>query len=669
MKKIFLFLILALFLISLVSGSVFLEKEPNELYNLQDKIELTLKINPDIEFNNLLTIVLDCPTGKTEIYKEYLFLNENITKNLIIPLVKEFIGNNKGLCQIQSKIENKTDSISEKFIISNKIEITLEKYESLTPGQTTIIKGQALRENGKTFNGLIEAKIKINDDDEIFIKENITNGVFLLNFEIPKNSKAGDRIIKLYAYETNSKSQITNEGNSTSMVVIKQIPTNIEIQLEKKEILSGENLKFTIVLHDQTGENIDSMAYVAIKNFNEEIIEQIKRPTDELIEYQVKYDEAPNTWSISAYVKEIINKVEFTIKENKKIELDIINKTLIVSNKGNVLYNESLSIKLGGETIKLPVYLNVNQKELYLLSAPEGEHNVEIGNFSEKVSLTGNTIKIKKLSNSKGELSSTIAWIFLILILGFVAYVIFKKTQKKNFFARLVPSKKKKDKIVENKNLTGFINPKTKSEISLSISGSKQNACIGCISFKNYKEIKIGIGNVRETLQKITELVEENKGFMYQNNDNLFFILAPVKTKTFQNEHNGVKIADKIKFILEDHNKRFKQKIDFGISLNYGTIITKQENTKLKFMSMGTLLNTAKKLAKHAKKEIYIGQKVKERLGNEIKTELKHLGTISVHLFKEIKTTGQHTKFIDGFVARQKKEIAKKEHEAKQKQN
>ena len=186
----------------------------------------------------------------------------------------------------------------------------------------------------------------------------------MLNFEIPKNSKAGDRIIKLYAYETNSKSQITNEGNSTSMVVIKQIPTNIEIQLEKKEILSGENLKFTIVLHDQTGENIDSMAYVAIKNFNEEIIEQIKRPTDELIEYQVKYDEAPNTWSISAYVKEIINKVEFTIKENKKIELDIINKTLIVSNKGNVLYNESLSIKLGGETIKLPVYLNVNQKEL-----------------------------------------------------------------------------------------------------------------------------------------------------------------------------------------------------------------------------------------------------------------------------------------------------------------
>jgi len=120
MKKIFLLTIATLFLISFASASISLETDLNPLYNLQDKIELNLQINPEIEFNNFLTLTLDCPTGEVEIYKEYLFLTENLTKKLVIPLVKEFIGDNKGSCQIKSKIENSSTAISKKFTISDK---------------------------------------------------------------------------------------------------------------------------------------------------------------------------------------------------------------------------------------------------------------------------------------------------------------------------------------------------------------------------------------------------------------------------------------------------------------------------------------------------------------------------------------------------------------------
>jgi hypothetical protein len=669
MKKIYFGVIVTLFLISFISASIFLQEEPNEIYNLQDKIELSLQIIPEGEFSELIILTLDCPTGETEIYKEYLFLTENITKDLIVPLVKEFIGENKGLCQIKIKLENETTPLSNKFTISDKIEISMDKINLIIPGQPITIQGIALRENGKNVNGSIEIKIELSDEEEIIIKEQIIDGTFLINFDLPENTKAGERIIKFYAYEQNKKSQITNEGNNTAFISIKQVPTNIEIQLEEKAITPGENLKFKIVMHDQTGEKIDSFAYIAIKNSKQEIINQIKKLTGETIEYPIEYNETPGTWIISTYSEEIINQVELEIKENKKIEIEIINNTLNIINKGNVPYNDILELKLGKEIIELSINLEVNQKEQYRLSAPEGEYVIEIGDYSKKVSLTGNTVKIKKLSNSKRTLNSTIAWIFLIIILGLATFTLFKKTHKKNFFGKIIPSKKKKEKIIEidkTKNtLKGFINPKTKSEISLSISGSKQNACLGCISFKNYEEIKSGEGNVRETMHKIIELVEDKKGFMYQNKENLFFILAPAKTKTFQNEQDGIKIAEKIKSIFNDHNKIFKQKIDFGISLNYGTIVAREEHSGIKFMSMGTLLNTAKKLAKYAKKEIYIGQKIKERLGNNIKTELKNLGTISVHLFKELSKKGEHSKFIDGFVARQKKEIREKEHKEK----
>lgn len=670
MKKIFLFTIITLFLVSFASAGISLEKNLNDLYNLQDKIELKLQITPDIEFSDFIALTLSCPTGEIDIYKEYLFLTENTTKNIVIPLVKEFIGENKGLCQINSKIGNKSTAISNKFTISNKLKVSLESTEQLIPGKTTKIEGKVLRENGKNANGSIEARIKINDLEEILIKEQVIDGAFTLNLGLPENTKAGERIIKFYAYEKNQKAQITNEGNGTEFISIKQIPTNIEIQLEEKEIFSGETLKFKIILHDQTGEKIKSFADVAIMNEKEEILNQIKTLTEETIEYPIKFNELKSTWEISAHSETLVSQTDFTIKETKKVDVEMINETLILTNKGNVPYNDTLEIKIGEENISLLVYLEINGQEEYLLSAPDGEYEIKIGDFSQSVSLTGNVIGIKKLKNVSRNIKSTIAWILLIIILGFATLIIFKKTYKKNFFARFIPTKKKKEKSIETKKnpnkLTGFINPKIKSDISLSISGSKQNVCIGCISFKNYEEIKTGEGNVRETLQKVINLVEEKKGFMYQNKENLFFILAPMKTKTFKNEQEGVEISDKIKSIIKDHNKIFKQKIEFGISLNYGAIVTKQEPTGIKFMSMGTLLNITKKLANHAKEEIYIADQVKKRLENNIKTEIKNIGTMSIHLFKGIAKKDQHSKFIDGFVARQKKEIAEREYKEKQ---
>ena len=84
-------------------------------------------------------------------------------------------------------------------------------------------------------------------------------------------------------------------------------------------------------------------------------------------------------------------------------------------------------------------------------------------------------------------------------------------------------------------------------------------------------------------------------------------------------------------------------------------------------MSMGTLMTSAKKLAHNAKEEIYITEKVKERLGKEIKTEFKDLGSMTAHRIKEIAEKVEHSAFLRGFVDRQKKEAmeARNKEEAK----
>ena len=198
-----------------------------------------------------------------------------------------------------------------------------------------------------------------------------------------------------------------------------------------------------------------------------------------------------------------------------------------------------------------------------------------------------------------------------------------------------------------------LINTRNKAELSLSLKGDKQNVSLICLKIKNLSEIETKKGNAKETLQKIVDTAEDKKSATYENQDNLFFILAPVKTKTFKNEKNAIETAKKIEDILKEHNRLSKQKIEFGISLNYGTIVARQETSALKFMSMGTLITTAKKIASLSEKEILLGEKIKEKLVSDIKTEKKTKNNVSFYKIKEMKQDREdHKEFIRSFLDR-----------------
>jgi len=153
-------------------------------------------------------------------------------------------------------------------------------------------------------------------------------------------------------------------------------------------------------------------------------------------------------------------------------------------------------------------------------------------------------------------------------------------------------------------------------------------------------------------LQKIIGIAEENKAVIYENQENLFFILAPIRTRTFKNEKTAVEIAQKIQKALTEQNKLFKQKIEFGISLNYGAIIAKQDKDVLKFMSMGTLITTAKKIASISKGEIFLSEKINDKLRADVKTEKHQKGKIAVYTIKEMKHREENKKFIRSFLNR-----------------
>jgi hypothetical protein len=658
MKKVVI-LMFAVLIISFASAEIVLHNEPNEFYNLGDTVSLPLTIKATSDVSGMFSMDLICEGHTINFYKNGVNLLTGEEKQLdpSIILTKEMINELKGICKVKGTFRGDYITTND-FTISDAITITLKDYEvELEPGNFLVIKGDALKEGGNVVEGFVDLEVVLtNSSDSLSQSKTVSGGFFSLNLSLPENLKAGVYLIKLNVYEKDNNQETTNKGFTNYNIAVKQIPRSLEIVLENNQINPGEIVLIKTILHDQTGESMPSTSIISIKDSEGKILEQVEKSTDETLEYSIAYNEAPAEWSIYAVSNKISTESNFEILENKDVEISLVNGSLKISNIGNVVYNDSIVVKVGEKEIKMNVLLDIDETKEYKLTAPEGDYSIEVvsnegSEFSGQTYLTGRAINVKEASSK--AMRSPVVWIFIFLVLGAIAYMIFRKGLKKAFYGRFNFKKKgKTPKIIEPHKKTSpnfsIINPKNKSEMSLSIKGDKQGVSILCLKLKNFSEIEKDKTNSKETLQKIVGVAEAEKAYTYQSNESIFFIWAPLFTKTFKNEMVAINTSKKIESLLSHHNRLFKQKINYGLSLNYGEIIAKADDKKLVFMSFGNSIAKTKKIAQESEREILLGKEINERLGSDVKTSKKRAGDF--YSISEIKEKDKHSKFIDNFL-------------------
>ena len=667
MRKVIFSVVILIFFISIVSADVIITEQPNEMYSLGDTINIAIEITALEKIESSFKLNLICSGIEKTVHQTDIKLSAGDVKLLepIIILNKERV-EKSGSCVIKPILGLEAFPPTNEFTISNLINIALKEYKTeAAPKETIILEGNAIKENGEAVPLGIAELIIIKDNETVVeLIDTVQNGYFYFNFSLPQDSAAGQYLVQLNIYENDLSGEKTNKGFVNYNLLITQIPTNLEIVFDTSNVEPGTDLKVKTILHDQTGVAIEATSIITIKNQDNEIIDQLEKATDQFLEFPIAYNEPAAEWQIVALSSRISSEASFEIIEKEDIKINLINRTITILNKGNVIYcNKSILIKIGNESINVDVCLEVDREQEYILTAPEGEYQVEIVSdgeerISQSVMLTGKTIDVKEISK-RSFVRHPLAWIFLIAILGFVAFLFFKKGYKKNFIGYITKRKKSEEATPLIKD--SLLNTTNKAEISLSIKGDKQNVSIICLKIKNLEEIGSKKGIEETSLQKIVDLVEGKKGYIYENNENLFFIFAPVNTKTFNNETTAIEVAQKIESALTEANRLYKNKIDFGIGLNYGTIIAKKEKGVLQFMSMGTLVTTAKKTANASKGTIFLGEKINDKLRTKVKTEKEMHGNAALYKVKEVKTKADHKNFLSSFVKRLEKEKQEKE--------
>ncbi|GAG01077.1 unnamed protein product, partial [marine sediment metagenome] len=154
-------LMLTLFLFPLISAKIIINQQPEEVYNLGDVISIPVTIIASRDTLGSLNINLVC-NGEEVNYKigiPPLSSGEEYRTDIYVPLIKNEIGELKGICKVEAYL-GEYHALTNEFRISDLILLKIDfQVLEFDPEENLLIEGQATRENNKPINGFIELSI------------------------------------------------------------------------------------------------------------------------------------------------------------------------------------------------------------------------------------------------------------------------------------------------------------------------------------------------------------------------------------------------------------------------------------------------------------------------------------------------------------------------------
>ena len=492
-------------------------------------------------------------------------------------------------------------------------------------------------------------------DNGIFYGQ-VENGEFSVTFTLPNDIPAGDYRIDAFAYEKQGE-QKTSEGTAMANLNIFQVLTNIDLALNNQNINPGESLNFKPMLKDQSDKPIlDEISVIITNEKKTRIFERILQ-SEETLEYPIPTNQSSGYYEVTASIDELTITKQYYVNEKPRVSFNLENNTLIVTNIGNTPYKKDIQIELDGKPFVKKLNLELGDRSEFKLTGSNQDYSVKISDGETEldqqgVALTGHAVGVKELNSGSALSIKPIIWIFFIIILGAGLIFLLKNILKKKSFAYPFQKKTKlkhsetiefkaPKKYSEKKQTTPLV-PPNQAEQVLVLQGEKSKAAVVVLKIKN-KISKFS----KQSLERAIEPIYEKRGAVYEQGDYIFIIFSPLMTKTDKNEVIAARTAEKIKIILNEHNKKFKDKIDFGLAVNSGDVINKVEHKKLKFTALKNIITSAKRLAESSDKQILVTKEAYERGISEIKAEKRKINNGDVYELSSVIDSQQNQKFLN----------------------
>ncbi|MCK4997211.1 hypothetical protein KAS08_02810 [Candidatus Pacearchaeota archaeon] len=673
------FVLLVIFTTSLALAEISIS-EPLDIYNLGDRLYVSLDGLIGSNSGNL-NINLVCHDESTNLVKissrafsttdeqsysiPYKILDKN---DLEITNLSRILGE----CQIISSLGNKISSTKTFSIVDDVIVAASLDKATYNPGEAITVNVEAIKKNGHPLKGFIEAT------NATSFSKAIENGKVSEVFSLPETAEAGTYLLNIYVYDVGADS-VLNTGSSEASFKINQIASSIVMSLSDSKAIPGEEFTIGMEIFDQSGIKMDGTVGAEIITPDNKIIEKTIN-SGELTSINFLPNSTAGIWRISASFNGLIEQREFQMEEIQKVEFDIEDSVLTVTNVGNSLYNKTISVQIGGEERELELKINMGETRKFNLGAPNGKYEVLVDDgetsINRQILLTGNVISVSNFNGFNFFKNYGIFLVFLIAIVGSVGFIYLKKSRKskvsrgsgeprkkinlikfiKEKFNKKIPKNVKSHineslhytnkcpKVQsldssnyshEDKSMIDLTKDKIKSaESSLVLKGEKHISSVISLRIKNNE----GMSDVaKDSLHKIIENAQA-KGLVDWRGDYIFVVFSPVATRTYHNEILAVKVAQEITQKLKDYNKKFRDKIEFNVGVNSGDMIASKVDGKLKYTSIGSTISFAKRVSDSDSGKILISDSIRKKLLRDLKVERgKEIGENPTYELLDIK--------------------------------
>lgn len=649
-------LVFAVFLALLSLNTAFAEimlNQPKTVYNTGDTLEISATVKATQQLNDFIELSLKCGESSKLFYLSPLSLEtgqeEKVDKKLV--LSKSFLQDLGGNCYVKAR-DGSSSYTSQVFKISDKIYVSVNiDKDNVNPNEKVSIKGSAVKENGENVNGFAELSIKGTDIKTV---STVSSGNVEFNFSFAYNTKSGSYSVNILVYEK-IKNEITSSGMQDIYINLKQEPRKIDISVDKQSVVPGSSLKFKPVVYDQAGDEISGDVGVEVVDSSGSSYLSRLMPLSETQEIVFPENTSYGSWKIKLTVFGLKSTRDFSIEQLEKAKFEVSNNTLSVTNIGNVPYNRAIQVAIGSDVRVIEMNLDLGESKVFELTG-DGTYDVKVSDGQEEVSvsgmnLIGGVIGVEELRSNLNMFNRyPVMWLFLILVGGMFVFTLSRRVINKRYYGYAPKQESKGFEKIETRKASD-IQPITLSrnvsgaENSLVLQGRKEEASVISLKIKNQL-----IGNASQSVERAISSVNENKGALQKTSDGYSAIFVPSVTKTFKNDLIAVKVASEIASCLNEHNKKFKDKIEYGVGIHSGELVVKIENGKLKFTSLGNAVNMAKRIADSADKTVLISGETNKKVSNDVKT----LRQGDFYSISRIIEREQHKQFLDKFMDRNK---------------
>ncbi len=445
---------------------------------------------------------------------------------------------------------------------------------------------------------------------------------------------------------------------------------------------------------------------VSIELQNPDGLAVIRRiiPSTDVLEHTFTPYERPGYWQIRATFQNLQDVRLINVEKIENVSVSLVDNQLVIKNTGNVPYKKTVNVKFTSdnmqrnETFKLN--LAIENKTAFELRAPEGNYDVEVlGRKFSNVPLTGKATAVIEIKDKKPGLfmqypilSFSIFVLLLIVIISFFSglspkSLIIREKRREEFnfpaehkaqpYYRKIESEEPKQQVqAVRETRVNMPAIKTsqhappyfikKAEPRVVMDGTKQKTSFLVVNAKNLPSLKnklspVAYESLHESfLKQVQSAIERNRGVVHKINDSVLMAVFSPLLKQYRHESAAIKTALEIEKDLNDYNRRLKDKMEFGIGINSGEIISNLDKV-IQYTSSGNTVAVAKRVADKALQEVLVTREIYDKVSSEIRAERREslptsIGAVELYAVKGLLGRDAYKSYVTDVLNRIKRE-------------